>query len=426
MSAPPIIEVAHLGKTFRLGEIHRDWMAGLSARLRGRGPCGPAPILQALDDVNFAVGRGEVFGIIGSNGAGKSTLLKILAGITDPTTGRAFLRGRIASLLEVGTGFHPELTGRENVFLNGTILGLRQREIREEYDRIVDFAGLEKFMETPVKRYSSGMQVRLAFAVAAHLRPEILLIDEVLAVGDIAFQRKCLGAMQDVASGGRTVLFVSHNMAAVGSLCHRVALLRQGRVETVGPPDEVIQAYIHSTEQAHACDERGFIALHERKPVFPHMPMVLRAARLVDERNFPVASARTGDFLRIDVRLQGFDQYPSAVIGLTVRSVFDQKIFHFNSAMAGGFGAVLRHPEELARIEIADLPLVAGSYAADLQVFEPAGRWIDRVDNALRFDVVESDLYGNGYRGEAREGLIAVRGECAIAGVSGGSGEPAP
>ena len=426
MSALPIIEVAHLGKTFRLGEIHRDWMAALADRLRGRGGRGPAPVLQALDDVHFAVDRGEVFGIIGSNGAGKSTLLKILAGITDPTTGRAILRGRIASLLEVGTGFHPELTGRENVFLNGTILGLRQREIREEYDRIVDFAGLEKFMETPVKRYSSGMQVRLAFAVAAHLRPEILLIDEVLAVGDIAFQRKCLGAMQDVASGGRTVLFVSHNMAAVGSLCHRVALLRQGRVETVGPTDEVIQAYIHSTEEAHACDARGFVALHERQPISPHMTMVLRAARLVDERERAVAVVRTGDTLRLDVQLADLNRFPAAVVGLTVRSIFDQKIFHFNTAMAGGFGAAVRHAVERVRIEIADLPLVAGSYAADLQVFEPAGRWIDRVDNALRFDVVESDLYGNGYRGEAREGLIAVQGECAIEGLSDGAGEPSP
>ena len=297
MSAPPIIEVAGLGKTFQLGEIHRDWTAKLADRLRGRRGA-PAPVLHALADVDFAVNEGEVFGIIGSNGAGKSTLLKILAGITDPSTGAATLRGRIASLLEVGTGFHPELTGRENVFLNGTILGLRRREIVEEYDRIVDFAGLEKFMDTPVKRYSSGMQVRLAFAVAAHLRPEILLIDEVLAVGDVAFQRKCLGAMQDVASGGRTVLFVSHNMAAVGSLCHRALMLRQGRVAGIGPADEVIQAYIHSTEDSQAQDARGYVSFHPRQPVLPQAPLLLQAARMVDAQGRPVSSARTGESLR--------------------------------------------------------------------------------------------------------------------------------
>jgi len=363
------------------------------------------------------VDEGEVFGVVGSNGAGKSTLLKVLAGITDPTTGRAVLRGRIASLLEVGTGFHPELTGRENVFLNGTILGLRQREIREEYDRIVDFAGLEKFMDTPVKRFSSGMQVRLAFAVAAHLRPEILLIDEVLAVGDITFQRKCLGAMKEVASGGRTVLFVSHNMAAVSNLCHRVMMLRQGQVAAIGSTDEVIEAYIHSTGDTHALDERGFASFHVRKPIFRHSPLLLRAARLVDEQECPVSSVRTGDSLRVDVQLEGLDQYPSAVAGITVRSVFDQKIFHFNSAMSGGFGPTPRHSNEMARIEIPALPLMAGAYSLDLLVFEPGVRLIDRVDGALNFDVIESDLYGTGYRGEAREGLIVVQGECRIEGI---------
>ena len=417
MSAAPIIEAEHVGKTFRLGEIHRNWAAGLAAGWRGRGGRGgAAPLLRALDDVSFSVEEGEVFGLIGSNGAGKSTLLKVLAGITDPTSGRAVLRGRIASLLEVGTGFHPELTGRENVFLNGTILGLRQREIREEYDRIVDFAGLEKFMDTPVKRYSSGMQVRLAFAVAAHLRPEILLIDEVLAVGDIAFQRKCLGAMQDVASGGRTVLFVSHNMAAVSNLCQRVLMLRQGRVAAVGPTHEIIQTYIHSTEDSHARDAQGFVALQERQPIFPQAPVILRAVRLVDERGRVVSSVRTGETLRAEVRLEGLDRFPSAVVGITVRSVFEQKIFHFNSAMSGSFGAAPRHARELARIEIPGLPLMAGAYSLDVLVFEPGVRLIDRVDGALGFDVIESDLYGNGYRGEAREGLIVVQGECRIEG----------
>ncbi len=413
MSAP-IIEVDRLGKTFQLGEIHRDWTQRAAARLRGRRAVA-APSLRALHDVSFTVSPGEVFGVIGANGAGKSTLLKILAGITDPTTGRATLRGRIASLLEVGTGFHPELTGRENVFLNGTLLGLRHREIVEEYDQIVEFAGLAAFMDTPIKRYSSGMQVRLAFAVAAHLRPAIMLIDEVLAVGDVTFQRKCLGAMKEVAGGGRTVLFVSHNMAAVSSLCQRVLMLRQGQVAAIGSADEVIQAYIHSTEELQTRDAQGFVLLPERKMPRPPEPGLIRAACLVSAVGQPASSVRTGDSLRVDVRVAGLDQFPAAVVGVTVRSVFDQKVFHFNSAMAGGFRSAKRHPHEIVRLEVADVPLMSGAYSVDVLVFEPGVRLLDRVDGALPLDVIDSDLYGFGYRGEAREGLIAVRGACAIA-----------
>lgn len=417
----PVVEVEGIGKTFRLGEMHQNWMSrSMSRFLRRKDPAGAGVTLEALRNVSFQVNEGEVFGVIGSNGAGKSTLLKILAGITDPTRGRAVLRGRIASLLEVGTGFHPELTGRENVFLNGTLLGLRSREIRQEYDRIVEFAGLQKFMSTPVKRYSSGMQVRLAFAVAAHLRPEILLIDEVLAVGDIAFQRKCMGAMRTVAGGGRTVLFVSHNMAAVSSLCDRVLMLQQGEGVAIGPADEVIEAYIRSVGETRALDARGFSVLRARKPVSAHAPLVLRAVRLVDAQDRPVAAVRTGESLRVDVCVEGLNEYPSAVVGVTVRSVYDQKIFHFNSAMSGGFGDAPRHPSELARIEIPALPLMAGSYSLDLLVLEPGVRLIDRADGVMSFDVVESDLYGNGYRGEASEGLIAVQGVCRIEAMEGG------
>jgi lipopolysaccharide transport system ATP-binding protein len=197
----------------------------------------------ALKNVSFQVKQGEVLGIIGRNGAGKSTLLKILSRITDPTEGRVLLRGRVASLLEVGTGFHPELTGRENIYLNGAILGMTRREITKKFDEIVAFAEVDRFLDTPVKRYSSGMYVRLAFAVAAHLEPEILVVDEVLAVGDIEFQRKCLGKMSEVASGGRTVLLVSHNMASIASLCSMAILLEDGLVGRAGPADEIIQFY---------------------------------------------------------------------------------------------------------------------------------------------------------------------------------------
>jgi lipopolysaccharide transport system ATP-binding protein len=212
-------------------------------------------ILTALSGVSFEVNRGEVVGIIGTNGAGKSTLLKILSRITPPTQGTVEIRGRVSSLLEVGTGFHPELTGRENVYLNGTILGMRKREIDRKFDEIVDFSGVEKFLDTPVKRYSSGMRVRLAFAVAAHLEPEILIIDEVLAVGDAEFQKKCLSKMQDVGKEGRTVLFVSHNMPAVTRLCPRVILLGSGKILRDGPVDEVVSAYLHAG--------RGTTALRE-------------------------------------------------------------------------------------------------------------------------------------------------------------------
>jgi lipopolysaccharide transport system ATP-binding protein len=201
-------------------------------------------VLWALQDVSFEVDHGEVIGIVGRNGAGKSTLLKVLARITEPTRGRAIVNGRVGSLLEVGTGFHPELTGRENVYLSGAILGMKRAEIDHKFDEIVSFAGVERFLNTQVKRYSSGMYVRLAFAVAAHLEPEILLVDEVLAVGDAAFQKKCLGKMGDVASEGRTVLFVSHNMIAVQNLCQRVIWLGDGQVMSEGPTNEVVSRYL--------------------------------------------------------------------------------------------------------------------------------------------------------------------------------------
>lgn len=207
-------------------------------------------LIWALRETSFEVAEGEVLGIIGPNGAGKSTLLKILARITDPTVGRAVIRGRVASLLEVGTGFHPELTGRENVYLNGTILGMKKAEIDRKFDEIVAFSGVEKFLDTPIKRYSSGMKVRLAFAVAAHLDPEILLIDEVLAVGDAEFQRRCLGKMKSVADAGRTILFVSHQMSAVRVLCDRAILLSGGTVAVDGPAREVVAAYESTVAEA--------------------------------------------------------------------------------------------------------------------------------------------------------------------------------
>lgn len=235
----PAIRAEGLSKQYRIGARR-----SLFGRL-GKGPGTDAgETLWALSDVSFEVAPGEVVGVIGRNGAGKSTLLKVLSRITQPTRGRAVLRGRLSSLLEVGTGFHPELTGRENVYMNAAILGMRRADVQSRFDQIVEFAGVERFIDTPLKRYSSGMQVRLAFAVAAHLEPEILIIDEVLAVGDAAFQRKCLGKMENAARAGRTVLFVSHNMTAVRTLCGRCLVLNGGRVDFDGGTTEGVDRYL--------------------------------------------------------------------------------------------------------------------------------------------------------------------------------------
>ena len=263
-----VIKVENLGKKYVIGHqlehgyvSLRDVIAGGARRFGSRllHPFNGAAAVSngkreefwALKDVSFEVKQGEVIGIIGRNGAGKSTLLKVLSSITEPTTGRVRIRGRIASLLEVGTGFHPELTGRENIFLNGAILGMKKAEIKRKFDEIVAFAEIEKFLDTPVKRYSSGMYVRLAFAVAAHLEPEILIIDEVLAVGDYEFQRRCLGKMNQVAHSGRTVLFVSHNMTAIEELCSQAIILKNGRIEQLGPTHRVVAQYL-SSAAAHS------------------------------------------------------------------------------------------------------------------------------------------------------------------------------
>ncbi len=244
------ITVEGLSKLYRIGQFRaaygtlRDSLARGVKHLTSGHHAEPRAEIWALDDVSFSVDEGEVLGVIGKNGAGKSTLLKILTRITSPTRGRAEIRGRVGSLLEVGTGFHPELTGRENVYLNGAVLGMKRREIGRNFDAIVEFAGVEQFIDTPVKRYSSGMYVRLAFSVAAHLEPEIMLVDEVLAVGDAEFQRRCLGRMEEYGSSGRTILFVSHNMPAIARLCDRAVLLKGGQLALDGPAGDVVAHYL--------------------------------------------------------------------------------------------------------------------------------------------------------------------------------------
>ena len=253
---PVAIDVDGLGKRYRIGEFQaaygtlRESLSHAAKRLTGQESHRGHEEIWALKDVSFQVQQGEVLGVVGRNGAGKSTLLKVLTRITAPTEGRAEISGRVGSLLEVGTGFHPELTGRENIYLNGAILGMKRREIQQKLPEIVDFSGVSQFLDTPVKRYSSGMYVRLAFSVAAHFEPEILLVDEVLAVGDAEFQRRCLGRMEDFGSTGRTVLFVSHNMQSVAQLCDRAILIEKGRVAMDGPSSDVVARYLQTSAGA--------------------------------------------------------------------------------------------------------------------------------------------------------------------------------
>jgi lipopolysaccharide transport system ATP-binding protein len=297
MSAPAI-SCENLGKCYRLRPAGRragyrtlrEDLLALPGRLLGRGRA-PTEAFWALREVSFTAAAGEVVGVIGRNGAGKSTLLKILSRITAPSAGAADLAGRVGSLLEVGTGFHPELTGRENIFLSGAILGMRRAEVRAQLDAIVAFAEVEQFLDTPCKHYSSGMYTRLGFAVAAHLRAEILLVDEVLAVGDAAFQERCLGKMAEVAGGGRTVLFVSHNLGAVGSLCPRALWLDHGRLRRDGPAREVIEAYL-----ADVAGQAGTAAAGAP----PGGPAWIGSARLTDAGGAPRQAYRMTEPLRVE------------------------------------------------------------------------------------------------------------------------------
>jgi len=295
------IKVEHLSKRYEIGTVSnldlRDTITnGLRRLFRGRPKSKAENTLWALRDVNFELQEGEVLGVIGRNGAGKSTLLKILSKITPPTTGKVVINGRISSLLEVGTGFHPELTGRENIFLNGSVLGMTRAEIRQKFDEIVEFSGVKGFLDTPVKRYSTGMYVRLAFSVAAHLEPEILIVDEVLSVGDFDFQRKCLGKMEDVAGEGRTVIFVSHNMAAVKTLCSRAMLLQSGKVTATGSAKEVIFNYLNVFEQ-HTFSFDIPVADKDSKPCY------VDKLSVYDDEGHPAESVPVGKFWQVKVRL---------------------------------------------------------------------------------------------------------------------------
>jgi lipopolysaccharide transport system ATP-binding protein len=345
----------------------------------------------AVRDVNFEVAEGEVVGIIGRNGAGKSTLLKLLSRITEQTEGTIHLRGRLASLLEVGTGFHPELTGRENIYLNGSILGMSRVEIKRKFDEIIAFAEIEKFLDTPVKRYSSGMYVRLAFAVAAHLEPEILVVDEVLAVGDMKFQRKCLGKMNEVSKTGRTVLFVSHNMATVARLCPRAMMLSQGRLVADGPAEEVISKYLL---EGYASSETP---LADRRDRVGNGRVWMQDARLLDSNGNATDHPASGQPLRLQVRYHcpGPEQPTEAdFVALCTRDEVHQ--FVLSNAMSSAESLRL-HESGVIELEIPALPLTEGTYSLEMLICSPGHEeTYDAVSNAVVFDVIDGDFFGSG------------------------------
>jgi lipopolysaccharide transport system ATP-binding protein len=393
------IRVENLSKSYRLGATHagsvRELVNNGWNRLLGRSrnfepailPAHESPdrlegdSFWALRDVSFEVKPGEVVGIIGRNGSGKSTLLKILSQITAPTRGRVELHGRVASLLEVGTGFHPELSGRENIFLNGAILGMTKPEIRRKFDDIVAFAEIDKFIDTPVKRYSSGMYVRLAFAVAAHLEPEILIVDEVLAVGDAAFQKKCLGKMADIAGLGRTILFVSHNIGAVRSLCTNAFYLKAGAVEMSGPVRPVADHYVRAdldSDTASVFDLSTF----KRNTV----PTRLKLERLSITSDVPV---RYGSPLELNLDYQCLDEITSGSLGVGFASIDGVRLLTIESD-CGGHRRAISRGQGSVKFSIPRFPLTPGLYLLDIGARDGDGESLDYLPPRVEIPVIPS------------------------------------
>jgi len=401
----PILEVNGISKEYVLGrhvggpETFRElFQRKLAAPFRRND----APKLDihrehfwALRDVSFSVQEGEVVGIIGRNGAGKSTLLKIISRITDPTQGFIHLRGRLASLLEVGTGFHPELTGRENIYMNGAILGMKKAEINREFDAIVDFAEIEKFLDTPVKHYSSGMYVRLAFAVAAHLHPEILVVDEVLAVGDVTFQKKCLGKMSDVSKSGRTVLFVSHNMAAVENLCQRGVVLERGKVVFDGTAKDGVKHYLSGISTAPGGTGHS-VDLSLAKDRRSQQAELLRRIEFTTDGNRDLTEGLPiGSGLKVHVHFDLPRPTASFNVGLGFDNIFGQRVFTAHSF----FEPNRSHGEVVGpQVFVCDIPsltLMPGDYLLRLWL-DLNNSEADLINDAARITVVESDYYGTG------------------------------
>ena len=347
----------------------------------------PADSIWALKDLSFEINQGEVVGVIGRNGAGKSTLLKILSRITEPTEGYVDVCGRVGSLLEVGTGFHPELTGRENIYLNGSIIGMRKQEIDRKFDEIVDFAEVEQFLDTAVKYYSTGMYMRLAFAVAAHLEPEILLVDEVLAVGDAAFQNKCLGKMGSVAKEGRTVLFVSHNMPAIRSLCQQGMVLASGRVAFVGSVDDCITRYLAQTGS-----DRFEASVEFHKTTARRLWM--RSATLICDEAIS-ANLPMGGTLSLSIAFASEASIRHPRLGFVLKSDNGVAVLSANNRYQSSTQYEHSVQEGVIRCDLGMVPLAAGRYSIDLYLGD-LGEDTHIEQDALMFEVIERDLWGHG------------------------------
>ncbi|MBY0522443.1 MAG: ABC transporter ATP-binding protein [Gemmataceae bacterium] len=409
----PAVRVEHLGKRYQVGRARgvctyhtlREQLTGALTRvLRRSRSVAPPEEFWALKDISFDVQPGSVVGIVGPNGAGKSTLLKILSRITRPTTGKVTIAGRVGSLLEVGTGFHPELTGRENIYLNGAILGMTRREIARRFDEIVAFAEVERFLDTPVKRYSSGMYVRLAFAVAAHMEPEVLLVDEVLAVGDAAFQKKCLRRMKDVGQQGRTVLFVSHNMAAVLGLCQRAFLIGQGGVRQEGPAAEVVEAYVRTL----ASPAGGRIDLRCHPSRAAGAVPLLKELRLRNSRGVATDTYCCGEPLTIELDFQSIRPLDNPHFGIGFDDNMGQRVFSVATYLSPGELPPLHSPRTV-RCRIAELSLAPGTYTLSLSAGSASHYLMDNLPNAVALEVTATDFYGNGRLPTADLGQVLVR-----------------
>jgi lipopolysaccharide transport system ATP-binding protein len=404
----PIVEIKNVVKMYKLGggsarkaenfrELLERAVSTPFRALAGRKQNAPKVQLGtfwALRGVSFDINQGDVIGIIGRNGAGKSTMLKVLSRITSPTEGSAILRGRLASLLEVGTGFHPELTGRENIFLNGAILGMRKTEISARFDEIVAFAEIEKFLDTPVKYYSSGMYVRLAFAVAAHLDPEILVVDEVLAVGDLSFQKKCLGKMSEVSRGGRTVLFVSHNMAAIENLCSRAVVLHQGKLTFDGTPKEAIQYYLNSLSiqrgTGHLVELDG---VGDRRSFFA--PLLKRLEFLTEDDQPMTEGLPLGARLKGKVHFDLPHLTTNFNVGLGFNNGYGHRIFTANTLFEPNRWEKERVGPQVLTCEIPSFTLTPGDYSVKVWM-DLTGTEADAIEDAAQITVLDSDFYGTG------------------------------
>ncbi len=400
-----VIHTENISKLYRLGEVGTGTLSHDLNRWwhRVRGKEDPylklgqenkrdskgGEYVWAIRDVDFDVKEGEVLGIIGRNGAGKSTLLKILSRVTQPTTGIIRAKGRVASLLEVGTGFHPELTGRDNIYLNGAILGMTKQEIRKKFDEIVSFSGVERYIDTPVKRYSSGMYVRLAFAVAAHLEPEILIVDEVLAVGDADFQKKCMGKMKDVSENdGRTVLFVSHNMAAISTLCTRVLLMQDGKVGFDGSTSEGIEKYIKGAKISS-----GFVDL----ATYYHASCTfsrLKSIGMYDANDQEVHTCMIGAPVKVQIGFELFEDVRNLEIGFCINNPSGITLFGYVSPWEN-FQQQFSKGEHLVECEIPFLHLLPNSYTITVWIKRVGETIDDEVEHALEFEVLSQDLNGS-------------------------------